>query len=59
LCTSGDIIRTVGKAKAKANAPALNQILIILLTKPTLKILITRDITHDISNAIKKENTIL
>ncbi|MFT6900322.1 MAG: hypothetical protein ACJAXS_000484 [Colwellia sp.] len=48
-----------GKAMIKAKLQAFNQISIIFVTRPTLKILIKKDIMHDISNAIKKENTIL
>ncbi len=47
----------VGKATMKANDQAFSQMLIILLTKPTLKILITSDMMHDINNAMKNENT--
>lgn len=47
----------VGKATVKANDQAVSQMVIILSTKPTLKILITRDIMHDINNAMKNENT--
>tara|TARA_R100001377_G_scaffold84621_1_gene68586 strand:- start:711 stop:866 length:156 start_codon:yes stop_codon:yes gene_type:complete len=50
---------TVGNATRKAKLQAFNQILTIFAAKPTLKILITKDIIHDISNAIKKENTVL
>lgn len=50
---------TVGKATQNAKAQAVNQIEIILLTKPTLKIEITNDIKPDINNAIKKANTIV
>ena len=56
LCTSGDTKKTVGNAKTKANIQALNQMLIILLTRPTLKTLITSDIIQDISKDIKNEN---
>jgi hypothetical protein len=48
-----------GNATRKANPHAFNQISMMLLTIPTLKTLITKDIIHDMSNAIKKENTIL
>jgi len=49
----------VGNATIKAKLQAFSQIVTIFATKPTLKILITKDIIHDISNAIKKENTVL
>ena len=48
---------TVGKATQNAKAHAVSQIEIILLTKPTLKTEITKDIKPDINNAIKKANT--
>jgi hypothetical protein len=48
---------TVGKATAKANAHALSQIETIFSTSPTLKILMTNDMMHDMSSAIKKANT--
>lgn len=38
------------------NVQAFNHTLIILLTRPTLKILITRDITQHISNDMKNES---
>jgi hypothetical protein len=46
-----------GNATAKANTQAFNQMLRILDTSPTLKTLITNDIMHDMSNAMKNENT--
>jgi len=49
----------VGKAIMKANSQACNQTEMILLTKPTLKTVITNDIMKDISNDIKKEKTSL
>jgi hypothetical protein len=49
----------VGKATINAKLQAFNQIGIMFVTKPTLNILITKDIMHDINNAIKKENTAL
>lgn len=48
---------TVGKATQKANAHAFNHIDTMLCTHPTLKILITRDIKHDINKAIKNAKT--
>lgn len=59
LCTIGETIITVGKEIIKAKLQARNQITSILFTKPTLKTLMTKDIMPDISNAMKKENTIL
>jgi len=59
LCTIGAIIIIVGKATIKAKLHAFNHIVIILLTKPMLKTLITKDIIPDISNAIKNEKTTL
>ena len=59
LWTIGDTIMMAGNATRKAKLQAFNQISIMLLTIPTLKTLITKDIIHDMSNAIKKENTIL
>jgi hypothetical protein len=49
----------VGNATANAKLQAFSQIFTIFGTKPTLKTLMTNDIIHDISNAIKKENTYL
>jgi hypothetical protein len=49
----------VGNATINAKLHAFNQIAIIFVTIPTLKILITKDIIQDISNAMKKENTVL
>ena len=49
----------VGNATIKAKAQALNQTEMISVTIPTLKTLMTKDIMQDISNDIKKENTIL
>jgi len=49
----------VGNATIKAKLQAFSQILRIFGTKPILKTLMLKDIMHDISNAIKKENTIL
>jgi hypothetical protein len=51
LCTTGDTTRIVGKATANAKSQAFSQIEMILLTHPTLKMLITSD--------MKNENTIL
>jgi len=48
---------TVGKAITKPKPHALSQIETIFETKPTLKILMTNDIMHDMTNAIKNENT--
>lgn len=47
----------VGKATVKANDQAFSQMEVISSTKPTLKILITRDIMHDINKAMKNEKT--
>ena len=47
----------VGKAIVKAKIHAFNQIETILLTKPTLKMLITNDIMQDINKDMKKEKT--
>ena len=55
--TTGDIRIIIGKATQNAKAQAFSQIDIMSWTKPTLKILITRDIMHDISKAIKNEKT--
>jgi hypothetical protein len=49
----------VGNATINANAHALSHKLTILLTKPTLKMLMTNDIMQDISSAMKNANTIL
>jgi hypothetical protein len=59
LWTIGEIIIMAGKAMRKAKLQAFSHISIMLLTMPTLKTLMTNDMIHDISNAIKKENTIL
>lgn len=55
--TTGDTTRTVGNATRNANSHAFNQMAVIPLTKPILKVVITKDIKHDMSNAIKNENT--
>jgi hypothetical protein len=55
----GETSMMVGNATVNANAQAFSHKLRILLTRPTLKILITKDITQDISNDMKNENTIL
>ena len=55
----GETIMIAGKATINAKLHACNQIVIIFVTKLTLKTLITKDIMHDISNAIKNENTTL
>ena len=55
----GDTIIMAGNAIIKAKLQAFNQIATIFVTIPTLNTLMTKDIMHDISNAIKKENTIL
>jgi len=47
----------VGKATINAKLHAFNQIVVILLTIPRLKTLITKDIKPDISSAIKNEKT--
>ena len=47
----------VGKATENAKAHAFNQMLMMLLAKPTLKTLMTNDMMHDISSDMKKENT--
>lgn len=49
----------VGKAIIKAKLHAFSHIVIILLTKPMLKTLITKDIIPDIRSAIKNEKTTL
>jgi hypothetical protein len=48
----------LGNATIKAKPQEFNQIVTIFSTIPTLKTLITKDIIHDISNAMKKENTV-
>lgn len=53
----GEIKIMVGRAMTNANAQALSQMDKILLTRPTLKRLITNDIMQDISSDIKNENT--
>ena len=55
----GETIIMLGIATIKAKLQAFNQIATMLGTMPTLKTLITKDIMHDISNDIKKANTIL
>ena len=47
-----------GNATIKAKLQAFNQIATIFGTMPTLNTLMTKDIMDDISNAIKKENTV-
>ena len=42
LWARGDTKKIVGNAKTKAKTQAVNQMLIILLTKPTLKTLIIK-----------------
>lgn len=59
LWTRGDTIMIAGNAMLKENAQAPSQMLIILFTRPILKILMTRDIMLDISNDMKNENTVL
>lgn len=56
--TMGATTNIVGNATTKAKPQACIQIEIIPSIRPTLKILITSDMIHDINNAIKKENTI-
>jgi len=53
----GETNVTVGNATIKAKPHAFNQIDRISSTTPTLKILITSDIIHDINNAMKNEKT--
>lgn len=48
----------VGNARIKETPHAFNQITIMFVTMPMLKILITKDIAPDIKNAMKNENTI-
>jgi hypothetical protein len=55
--TAGVTIIIAGKAIINAKDHALSQMEIILGTNPTLKMLITSDIRHDMSNDIKKEKT--
>jgi hypothetical protein len=52
-------MRIVGNATENAKIHALTHISIILLTKPTLKMLITRDMMQDINNEMKNEKTSL
>jgi len=54
---TGETSATVGKAMTKAKPHAFSQTAIILLTNPTLKMLITNDMMHDMNNAIKNANT--
>ena len=53
------MIIIVGNAIKKAKLQACSQMAMIFATMPTLKILIAKDITPDINNAIKNEKTIL
>lgn len=55
----GDTRIIVGKATINPKLHACNQTVSILFTMPMLKTLMTKDIMPDISNAIKKESTIL
>lgn len=55
--TAGDTRIIAGKATQNANPQAFSQINIMSSAKPTLKTLITNDIKHDISKAIKNEKT--
>lgn len=53
----GEIRIVVGKTTTNEKPQAFNQIEIILGTKPTLNTLITKDIMHERSKAIKNEKT--
>jgi hypothetical protein len=53
----GAMMVTAGKAIKNAKPQAFSQIIARFSTKPTLNNVITKDIRHDIKNAIKKENT--
>ena len=53
----GETTTIVGNATTNAKPHAFNQIVIIPSTNPTLKMLITSDIMHDISKDMKNENT--
>ena len=55
--TKGETATTAGKAITKAKAQAFSQIERMLCTKPTLNKLMTKDIKHDISSAMKNEKT--
>jgi len=55
--TTGVTRITAGKAMVNAKNQAFNQRVIILETKPILKSVITSDIMHDISKAMKNEKT--
>tara|TARA_R110002074_G_scaffold238775_2_gene410637 strand:+ start:118 stop:375 length:258 start_codon:yes stop_codon:yes gene_type:complete len=59
LCTIGETRIIVGKATINANPHAFSHIDTILLTNPTLKTLMTKDIMPDISNDMKNEKTTL
>ena len=52
----GATILTIGKATIKPKPQAFSQIIKKFETKPTLKRVITRDMIHDINNAMKKAN---
>lgn len=54
--TMGATILTIGKATIKPKPQAFSQIIKKFETKPTLKRVITRDMIHDINNAMKKAN---
>ena len=47
----------VGNATTNAKAHAFNQTNRIFSIKPTLKSVMTKDIIHDINNAMKNEKT--
>jgi hypothetical protein len=55
--TIGETTITVGNATINEKPHALSQMETMPSIKPTLKILITSDIVHDINNAIKNEKT--
>ena len=57
LLTIGPTINTAGKATAKAKLQAFNHLKNKPSISPTLKMVITNDMKHDIKSAMKNENT--
>ena len=53
----GETRETVGNATKKEKAQALSQISTMPSMRPTLKMLITKDMMQDIRSAIKNEKT--